>query len=183
MHALVVLAAGPGSRFGGPTHKLLTRVDGVSLVRHCVDAAVQSGAGPVFVVTGAVALSDELPPGVTEIRAEEWSAGQSHSLQAAVRSLEPTNVQAIVVGLGDTPGVGPEAWRAVTDTPGRIVVATYAGHRRPPVKLDRSVWAELPASGDEGARVLMRRRPELVVEVPVPGDPGDVDTLDDLRAG
>lgn len=183
MIAAVVLAAGPGERFAGPTHKLRAEIDGVAMVRRCVDAAVASGIGPVLVVSGAEPLADLLPPGVTEIRAVEWSAGQSHSLQAALHSLEPSHAEAAVVGLADTPWVGPSAWRAVADSPGEIVVATFDGHRRPPVKLARSVWAELPTSGDEGARVLMRRRPELVREVPVLGDARDVDTLDDLHSG
>ena len=183
MIAAVVLAAGPGERFAGPTHKLRTEIGGVAMVRRCVDAAVAAGIGPVLVISGAEPLSDLLPPGVTEIRAMQWSAGQSHSLQAALASLESTHAQAMVVGLGDTPWVSAEAWRAVADTPGEIVVATFEGHRRPPVKLSRSVWAQLPTSGDEGARVLMRSHPELVCEVPVLGDPRDVDTLEDLRAG
>jgi CTP:molybdopterin cytidylyltransferase MocA len=182
MIAAVVLAAGPGERFAGPTHKLRAEIDGVAMVRRCVDAAVASGIGPVLVVSGAEPLGDLLPPGVTEIRALEWSAGQSHSLQAALRSLEPSGTEAVVVGLGDTPGVTAEAWRTVADAEGQIVVATYDGHRRPPVKLARSVWAELPTSGDAGARVLMARRPELVREVSVLGDARDIDTLEDLRS-
>jgi CTP:molybdopterin cytidylyltransferase MocA len=183
MIAAVVLAAGPGERFVGPTHKLRTEIAGVAMVRRCVDVAVAAGIGPVLVVTGAEPLADLLPPGVTEIRALEWSAGQSHSLQAALQSLEPSDCEAAVVGLADTPGVTAGAWRTVADADGEIVVATYDGHRRPPVKLARSVWGELPAGGDEGARALMRRRPDLVREVPVPGDPRDIDTLDDLGAG
>ncbi len=151
------------------------------MLRRSVDAAIESGIGPVLVVTGAESLSDLLPPSVSEVRSLDWSAGQSHSLAAAVRALESTRVEAMVVGLADMPGVTSECWRAVAGTDASIAVATFDGHRRPPVRLAREVWAELPSTGDEGARALMRTRPELVVEVAVAGDGRDVDTVADLR--
>jgi CTP:molybdopterin cytidylyltransferase MocA len=98
----------------------------------------------------------------------DWSPRQGHA--------------AVVVGLGDTPGLTVSGWRTVAEaTGGPIVIATYAGKRGHPVRLDAAVWTLLPTSGDEGARSLMSRRPELVVEVACEGKATDIDTREDLR--
>jgi len=41
--------------------------------------------------------------------------------------------------------------------------------------------ADLPSSGDEGARALLRGSKHAVGEVPCDGHPGDVDTVEDLE--
>jgi CTP:molybdopterin cytidylyltransferase MocA len=180
--AAVVLAAGAGSRFDGATHKLLTPFRGRPLVAWAVSAAVDAGVGEVAVVVGGCDLGAVLPGDVAVVDNPRWEEGQATSLQAAVRWAEGRGHEAIVVGLGDQPLVPPEAWRAVADAPAApVAVATYEGRRRLPVRLHRDVWPLLPAAGDEGARVLMRGRPDLVSEVPCLGNPADIDTVEDLQ--
>ncbi len=175
---LVVLAAGAGTRFRAGSHKLTTLWRGRPLVHWAVAAAVQAQVGPVVVVTGAARLT--LPDGVVVVHHDRWAEGQATSLARAVAVARAAGWGAVVVGLGDQPQVTPEAWRAVAECDAPVAVATYEGRRRNPVRLAREVWDDLSTDGDEGARTLMRVRPELVHEVPCTGDPADVDTSEDL---
>lgn len=180
----VVLAAGAGARFqrsGGEGPKPRAVVDGQPMVARVLDAALGAGLAEVVLVQGAEDLRDLAPPGVTVLDNPRWADGLATSLQVALGHLSPH--EAVVVGLGDQPGVPSSAWSAVAAAPPEppIAVATYGGRRANPARLMAAVWPLLPRTGDEGARRLMRGRPELVREVPCTGDPHDVDTLEDLR--
>jgi molybdenum cofactor cytidylyltransferase len=179
--AAVILAAGAGSRFAGPGHKLLTEVRGKSIVRHAVDAARAAGFDEVVVVSGCVDLVPVMPDDVTILHNERWEDGQSTSLRAATMYADARGHRAIVVGLGDQPGVPAEAWKAVAASTSDIAAADFGSGPRPPVRLTDAMWASLPVSGDQGARTLMRERPEMVESVPCEGSEADVDTLEDLR--
>jgi molybdenum cofactor cytidylyltransferase len=176
----VVLAAGAGSRFRGPTHKLDAAVGGRALLDRAVDAALSAGIGPVVVVT-AGQLATDIHPAVVHVVNERWAEGQSTSLRRGIEAARELGAGAVVVGLGDQPFVTPAAWRAVAAADSAIAVATYDSTRGHPVKLRADVWDLLPAEGDEGARSLMRRRPDLVAAVPCDGSPIDIDTVEDLR--
>lgn len=177
---VVVLAAGAGSRYRGPGHKLDARLGGRPILERAVENAMTAGIGPVVVVTGAP-LSTGLHPSVVQVVNERWAEGQITSLRAGIAAAEELSADAVLVGLGDQPFVGPDAWRRVAALDAPIAVATYHGRRGHPVRLHRSTWPLLPDHGDEGARSVLRRRPDLVTEVPCEGSPIDIDTVEDLR--
>lgn len=177
----LVLAAGASTRFRGPTNKLLAPFRGRPLWIWAVEAAAGAGFEELIVVTGAVDLGEELAAlGARSVREPRWAGGQAVSLAAGLAAA--AGHDAAVVGLADQPLMGSEAWRAVGScTESQVAVATFGGLRRPPVRLAAEIWPLLPASGDEGARALMRQRPELVTEVPCSGEPIDIDTVEDLH--
>ena len=178
----VVLAAGASTRFVAGA-KQLAVVDGQPLVAISAQAAVDAGCfAEVFVVVGSVPLEAVLPEGARAIENPDWASGQASSLQVGIEAARRAGAGAVVVGLADQPGVTAEDWRRISqaETELPIVVATYGGVRGNPVRLGVEVWDDLPHEGDEGARVLLRRRSDLVAAVACLGDASDVDTVEDL---
>lgn len=177
----VLLAAGRGSRFKGAAAKLRAELNGKPLLRWGIEAAMESGLAGPLVVTGGTDVTDLLD-GATEVPNDSWEAGLATSLRAGIAAAGEVGHDAVVVALADQPGLSPHAWRAVageTRTP--IAIATYDGVRGHPVRLAAEVWDDLPSSGEDGGRLLMRDRPELVTEVPCSaGNALDIDTTEDL---
>jgi CTP:molybdopterin cytidylyltransferase MocA len=173
----VVLAAGSGRRMGTPKAQL--EIDGVRLLDRAIEVLRAGGCTRIV----AVVRAPESLAGVLAVVNPDPDRGMGSSLRLA---LEACTGDAAVVTLVDTPGVGPEAVRAVAAAVlagAKVSIATYGGTRGHPVGFGPSVWsavAEL-ADGDQGARGFMRANPELVVEVPSHGDPADIDTPEDLR--
>jgi len=185
--AAIVLAAGGGSRYrasGGDSHKLLAPYLGRTVVEWSIESAAAANLDATYVVRGATDLPvPALAAGsVRFVRNDRWQEGIATSLQAGIALARRDGHAAVVVGLGDQPLVLAEAWRRVAAASSApVAVATYEGQRGNPVRLSSLVWPLLPGAGDEGARVVMRRRPDLVVEVPCPGRSADIDTVGDLH--
>ncbi len=185
----ILLAAGSGSRFGGG--KLLAPYRGRPLIEASLTNLAEAPIEETVAVVGDDAQRLRAvcePYGVRVVENPDWRQGQSTSVRAGLLALGP-EVRAAVVLLADQPLVGPGAVGrlvAAFEEGAEVAVATYGGRRRNPVLFSRAVWPLLEAelSGDEGARAVLRRHPDLATEVPCDGvgDPADVDTEEDLRS-
>lgn len=186
--AAIVLAAGRGIRFGDEP-KLLARINGKTLVRHVVEAAVGSSVDPIIVVTGYRSEEVEadlraLP--VQIVRNVLFAQGLSTSLKVGFSSV-PAMTRAAIVLLGDMPFVKAELIDALVDEwlkkggPSALV-PTFGGRRGNPVVLSRALQIDIDGlSGDAGAGPLLRGRAD-VLEWPT-ADPAvaqDIDTRDEL---
>ena len=173
-------------RFGGTAPKALELFHGRPLLAYALDAARDGGCTPtVLVVSDDRVAEASGGDDVVVVRNEAPERGISSSLQSALRYLEDDlAVPAAVVGLADQPLVGAAAYRAVAaayDAGARLAYAAYDGERGNPVLLGREHWPEAMAlSGDEGARVLLRRHGGIAVPCGDAGAAADVDTPQDL---
>jgi molybdenum cofactor cytidylyltransferase len=190
----VLLAGGAGSRFapenGGHKLDAVLRSTSTEPAESVIERAVRhvsiAAIGPVIIVVGGwspdTALRARLIAADRKIVVNDaWREGQITSVHAGLAGAGELGATRVVIGLGDQPFVSPDAWRTVAAGPGPICVATYGGRRGNPVALDREMWSLLPETGDEGARGLMRIRPDLVREVSCSGSPADIDTAEDLH--
>ena len=185
----LVLAAGGGSRFGGP--KALVEFRGSTLVRRAARTLASGGCDPVFAVVGAQAprvLRSVRPLTGCVVVNPRWQEGLATSLRAGLDALGSTDAAAAVVALVDQPLVTPALVARLIATwrdGNAVVAAAYGGAVRTPVLLDRSIWAEVmrAAHDDQGARAWLRSHPERVVAVACDdvGAPDDIDTEADLQ--
>ena len=189
--AALVLGAGRSSRMGGP-NKLLAEIAGRPLVRIVVEQALASRARPVIVVTGhqrerVEAALAGLP--VKFVHNPNFADGLGTSLRAGIAALA-AEVDGVIVCLGDMPQVDATLIDKLIgaldpDKGALVVVPTIDGKRGNPVVWSRRFFSDLmTVEGDIGARYLIGRYPEAVVEVPLSGTAAltDVDTPEALAA-
>lgn len=186
----VLLAAGAGERFGRP--KALVAFHGEPLVVRGVRLLSRAGCRPVTVVVGADATAVRTALcgcAVDVVVNDDWRSGMGGSVRTGLDAARRSDAPAAVVALVDQPLVAPEAvrrlitaWRAGAV----IAAATFEGRIRTPVLFDATAWdaAERAAVGDQGARGLLRDRPDWVEPVTCDdlASPADIDTVADLRA-
>jgi molybdenum cofactor cytidylyltransferase len=172
--AAVVLAAGRSSRMGGP-NKLLAEIAHRPLVRIAAEEALASRARPVIVVAGHQRREIEkvlagLPLRI--VHNPDFADGLGSSLKAGIAAV-PADADGAVVCLGDMPQIDASLIDRLIaafdpDRGALVIVPTFEGKRGNPVLWSRRFFSDLMAiTGDVGARHLIGRHGEAVLEVPV----------------
>ena len=188
--AVIVLAAGRGSRFLGADHKLAQRLGSATVFATTLRHAVATQL-PVVVVTTqvfadvarrSVAARDVIVLPEVGTPGQE-ALGMGYSISSGVSAIPDAGGWLILPG--DMPMVRSdtmlEVARELADH--AVVFAQHKGVRGHPVGFSAELYSELVTlRGDEGARRLVARYPAIGVEVDDPGVLIAVDTEADLES-
>ena len=182
----LVLAAGGSERLGAP--KQLLPFGDRTLLDHVLDTARACRFDQLICVIGGSAeeirARVELT-GADVVENPSFGEGCSSSIAAALDAVDP-RADALVLMLGDQPGVNPGTVHALIDGRGEheLAACAYEDGRGHPLAFARSMFADLSRlHGDKGVWKLLDRHAVDVVDVSVPGRiPRDIDTVDDYRA-
>jgi molybdenum cofactor cytidylyltransferase len=186
--AIVIVAAGQGSRFEGIGHKLLQPLHAGSVLATTLQHAAATRLPVVVVTTAALAeiaqrdlvdsqlaiVPDMGLPGAVEL-------GMGYSIAAGVRASAGASGWLIVPA--DMPLIQTATLLAVAAQLPRhaVAFAQYRGQRGHPVGFSAALEADLlELTGDQGARSILARHPALGVAVDDPGVLIDIDTAADL---
>jgi molybdenum cofactor cytidylyltransferase len=182
----LILAAGSGSRFGGP--KQIAELRGRPLIEYSIDAmAAVPAIERIVIVLGCeaelVRARADLS-GTEVVVATDWEEGIAGSLRAGIAAL--AEAEAVVITLADQPLITPQVIAAVLDRMDSAVPAiraTYGGNPGHPVVVKRELFDNLLAlEGDAGARDLLDAADVKTVECGRLASAHDVDTPADLEA-
>jgi CTP:molybdopterin cytidylyltransferase MocA len=175
----LVLAAGAGTRFGGPKGLARTAA-GEFWVARAVSMLDAAGCDVVLVAVGArgAEVAALVPPLARVVPVDDWADGLSASLRAGLDTVAalPADraVDALVVTPVDTPDASPDAVVRVLDAArrrggdaaGLLARAVYAGRPGHPVVIGRDHWDAVRSTlaGDTGAGRYLAARGAADVE-------------------
>jgi len=182
----LVLGAGASSRFGQPKQLLPFR--GGALLGWVINQAeLATGLDEVIVVLGRAA--DEIREKVIFGNAKVvenpvFGEGCASSYRVGIGALDPRS-DAIMILLGDQPGVDPETINRIADEwrrgDGQIALASYQGRKGHPMLFAKPLFDKLVGlHGDKAAWKLVDANPDLVRVISFDRPfPEDINTVED----
>ena len=187
--SILIPAAGASSRLGQT--KQLVNYKGKSLIQNAVNTAAALAPREIIVVTGANEIAVKYAgqhPSVRFIPNPLWQHGMGHSIAIGTGALKPKS-KGVLILLCDQWRLEVQDLELLADkwqsNEEKIVCANAEGVNMPPVIFPSSCFDLLKnLVGDQGARSLLKARPELVKSVLIKNAAFDLDTtaqLDELR--
>jgi molybdenum cofactor cytidylyltransferase len=158
----LILAAGESSRMG--TDKALLEYRGRTFLETIAQALRDAGLERITVVLGhhaeAIRAATNLE-GAEVVVNKNYSQGQTSSLQAGLRALASSDIEAVVLCLVDHPAVSAETMdkliAAFQESPHAVIVPTFQNQRGHPVLFARALFDELlQLTPETGANTIIR---------------------------
>jgi molybdenum cofactor cytidylyltransferase len=176
--AAIILAAGASERM--EQTKALLPIEGVPAIRFLIARIAEAGFAPIVTVTStpvhgklaALHLSGQV------VINDETEKGPLHSFRLGLEALPGESIAALLTPV-DHPLVRVDSLQKLraAASASRVIVPRYQGRRGHPTLFGRDLWPlifSLPL--EEGARGVLHRHPETVVELDV-DDPGVIQNL------
>jgi CTP:molybdopterin cytidylyltransferase MocA len=183
----IILAAGPGTRFGGP--KALASFGDENCVTMCTRKLLDTGLADVVVVTGA--SSDEVNASIQNNRLDAdpalrtvfdpgWVGGMGSGIAAGLARAAPAASGALLwpvhfplVAQGTVELLG-QLFCQEPGNPGKVMVPLFEGRYGMPVMVGRDLWREFNLTvSDDPLTEIARAVPARTIGVGV-DDPGTV---------
>lgn len=171
----------------GKTKQLLP-LGGKTIIEHSLDNLLSSKVDEVIVVTGneAEMVAEKIANRPVKIVINsDFRQGMSTSLKKGVASIS-RNADAITVALADQPFISSSLINRMIEFFKKgdkgIVVPAYKGRRGHPIIFNARYRDELlKLEGDAGAKVVLERHPEDILEVEVSSGEIHID-IDDMES-
>lgn len=185
---IIILAAGNASRYGGV--KQLLHFNKKTLLQHVIDEAVESGALPIVVVTGANA--DEIAESISEntvevVVNENWKDGMASSILAGVKKAITINndIENIIIAVSDQPFVTKQIFQQLyqkqLEGTRHIIASAYADTIGVPALFKQKYFdALMSLQGEEGAKKIIIANDD-VTTIDFPQGVIDIDTKKDYE--
>jgi molybdenum cofactor cytidylyltransferase len=160
---------------------------GKSLLRHSAEVVLASVCRPLIVVVGAHAphMRAELSGlAVESVENKQWAQGVGTSIHRGIEALGTREFAGVLVLVCDQPAVTSEHLNRMVEAFRQqqpdAVASAYGDTYGVPALFDKALFPELLAlDGDRGAKAVLTRHAERVVQVPLAQGELDIDTPED----
>ncbi len=186
---IIILAAGCSSRFGSV--KQLLQFKNKTLLQHVSDEAVESGADPIIIVTGA--NEDEISNSIKTNQAQivynkKWKEGMASAIVEGLRNSVTLNndIKNIIIAVSDQPFVSAllfkQLYQTLQTSVKQIVACNYAATLGTPVLFTQKYFdALMSLQGENGAKKILEANKDDIAKVDFPQGAIDIDTKKDFE--
>jgi molybdenum cofactor cytidylyltransferase len=186
---VIILAAGSSSRLG--TTKQLLHFKGKTLLKHTIEEAMEAGAQPLVVVTGAHAdkISKEIKNEKVEIVFNKnWEQGMASGIVIGLKRATTLNkdLGKVIIAVCDQPFISSSLFRQLfqrqIESAKHIVGSAYADTIGTPALFTVKYFdALMGLAGDQGAKGLLTKYSDDLATVDFPDGYIDIDTQEDYE--